>query len=52
MFHIHWLKNHRHNFIDQVSGETVFNADCRCGLVFMVDTLFPMPFFKVRITRD
>ena len=47
--HIHWLKNHRHNFIDRVSGKTVFTAECRCGKKFMVDTLFPIVDFKVEL---
>lgn len=50
--HIHWLKNHKHNFIDVVSGRTVYNGYCRCGKVFMVDTLFPMPSFKVDRARE
>lgn len=34
------LKNHRHNFIDKVSGSTVFNAECNCGKKWMVDSCF------------
>lgn len=45
--HIHWLKNHRTDFVDVVSGKTVYNAKCRCGKHFLVDTLFPISFFKV-----
>ena len=48
-FHIHWLKDHKHNFIDSVSGNTVYTAKCRCGKKFMVDTLFPIPSFKVEL---
>jgi len=25
------LKNHHHNFIDRVSGKTVYDAICPCG---------------------
>lgn len=45
--HIHWLKDHSHSFIDKVSNKTVYTAQCRCGMIFMVDTLFPIPLFKV-----
>ena len=44
---VHWMRNHHHNFIDSVSGKTVFNAECPCGKRWMVDTLSPITFFKV-----
>ena len=52
MIHIHWLKNHMHNFIDVVSGKTVWTAECRCGKKFMVDTLCPIADFKVELEEN
>lgn len=34
------LRGHSHNFIDRVSGKTVFNVKCPCGKEYMVDSLF------------
>ena len=44
------LKNHEHNFIDVVSGNTVFNAECCCGKKWMVDSCFG--FFGHKVERD
>ncbi len=49
MIHIHWLKNHKRTFMDIVSGKDVLIAECRCGKKYMVDTLFPLPSFKVQV---
>lgn len=35
------LRGHRHNFIDRVSGKTVYTAKCPCGKEHMVDSLSP-----------
>jgi hypothetical protein len=43
------LSDHHHDFIDQVSGKTVFNAVCSCGKKWMVDSLFGWFGFKVEI---
>jgi len=43
------LKNHKHNFIDRVSGNTVFNAECSCGKKWMVDSCFG--FFGDKVER-
>lgn len=44
---IHWMGEHASLFVDIVSGETVFNAICPCGKEWIVDTLFPLPMFKI-----
>ena len=44
---IHWMSGHTSNFIDIVSGKIVFNATCPCGKKWMVDSLFPLPTFKI-----
>lgn len=41
------LRRHRHNFIDRVSGQTVYDAKCSCGKEFMVDSPFGWFGFKV-----
>ena len=41
------LKGHTHNFIDKVSGQTVYNAECPCGKKWMVDSPFSFGGFKV-----
>lgn len=46
--HIHWLRNHKHQFTDTVSGKEVMKATCRCGWAFLVDTRCPITLFKVR----
>jgi len=43
------LKNHKHSFIDRVSGATVFNAECGCGKKWMVDSCFG--FFGDKVER-
>ena len=42
------LYNHRHNFIDKVSGKTVYNAECSCGIRYMVDSPYGFLGFKVK----
>ncbi len=50
-FNIHRpLFNHHHNFIDSVSGETVFNAECSCGKKWMVDS--PFGFFGDKVEHN
>jgi len=44
------LKDHRHNFIDVVSGKTVYNAECPCGLTWMVDS--PFGWFGDRMLKN
>jgi len=44
------LKNHHHNFIDKVSNKTVFNAECSCGKMFMVDS--PFWFFGFKVEKE
>ena len=46
------LKNHHHTFTDCVSGKTVFDAECPCGLKFMVDSQFGFCGFKVAKTDN
>ena len=41
------MKNHSNNFTDVVSGKVVYNATCKCGKTWLVDTKFPIPIFKV-----
>jgi hypothetical protein len=41
------LNGHRHNFVDSVSGKTVFTAVCPCGKKWMTDSLFKWFGFKV-----
>ena len=41
------LVNHHHNFIDKVSGKTVYDAECPCGKKWMVDSPFGFGGFKV-----
>lgn len=36
-------------FVDNVSGKEVMRGKCPCGIEWMVDTVFPFPFFKVRM---
>lgn len=43
------LRGHRHNFIDKVSGDTVYNAECPCGKKWMVDS--PFSFFGCKVER-
>jgi hypothetical protein len=42
------LYNHRFNFVETYSGKTVYNAECRCGIRFMVDSLSGFGGFKVK----
>ena len=45
---IHWLVNHTHNFIDKVSGKTVYNTECDiCGKKYMSDSPSPLLGFRV-----
>jgi len=41
------LKGHHHNFIDKVSGNTVYNATCPCGKKWMTDSASKFFGFKV-----
>ena len=41
------LSGHSYNFIDKVSGKTVYNATCPCGKKWMVDSPFMFTGFKV-----
>ena len=45
---IHWLENHSYNFRDNVSGKSVYDAECSvCGDRYMVDSLIPFLGFRV-----
>jgi hypothetical protein len=44
------LRGHRHNFIDSVSGETVYDAKCSCGKEYMVDS--PFGWFGTKVEKD
>lgn len=44
---IHYMQNHKHNFVDVVSRKTVYNTVCPCGKKWLVDTLSPITLFKV-----
>jgi len=47
---LHWKMKILHSlFIDRVSGETVFEAECPCGRHWMIDDVFGFPFFKVEL---
>jgi len=43
------LRGHHHNFIDKVSGLTVYNATCPCGKKWMTDS--PFKFFGFKVER-
>lgn len=47
----HWMKNHKPYFIDSSSDKQVYVADCECGKKWMVDSLFPLWGFRVRIDK-
>ncbi len=49
---IHWMKNHRSDFTDCISGKTVFLATCSCKREWTVDSLFPIVTFKVETVRS
>ena len=34
-------------FIDQVNGLEVYKAECPCGRIWMMQSVFGFPFFKV-----
>ena len=40
------LTGHKFQFIDKVSGKSVYSAKCPCGKVWLVDSPLPMPGFK------
>ena len=46
------LKQHHHNFIDKVSGKTVYTAKCPCGIEWMTDSIFGWFGFKVKRRED
>lgn len=38
----HWLKDHKYNFTDCVSNESVYDATCSCGITWMTDSPFAL----------
>jgi len=49
---LHWfMTGHEPDFVDCVSGKTVYIARCPCGRHWLVDTTSPFPLFKVESNR-
>lgn len=46
------LKEHKHSFIDAVSGQTVYIAKCNCGKKWMVDSPLSLLGFKVEVVNN
>lgn len=46
------LFNHKEFFVDKVSGNQIYDAECSCGKKFMVDSLLGYCGFKVEIKKN
>ena len=44
------LKNHTYDFTDKVSRMTVYEAECSCGIKWMVDS--PFKYFGHKIKKE
>ena len=48
----HWLTNHTSKFYDFIGMKNVYEAKCRCGKTWIVDSLNPLGGFRFEKEKD